>query len=247
MRLGVIGGMGPLATARYMELVVRMTDAQKDQDHLEMIVMNIPTIPDRTASLLGQSQSEPLNVLITNGNQLKKLGAEILSLPCITAQCYRQTLEQQVGIPVLDPIQGTVHQLRSVGIEKVGLLATTGTINRGVVNAQLHSAQIQTLLPAPQQQESLMSIIYQQIKAGLPANVTLLNHLCRELRAQGAQAILLGCTELSLIKEQLEYQGDILDMLEVLARNSVQACGKPLRNCYQSLLGGRSLAAKKRA
>jgi len=229
MRLGVIGGMGPLATARYLELMSRMTDARTDQDHLEMIVMNIPTIPDRTACLLGQAKGDPLKVLIQQGSQLKEMGAGLLSMPCITAQHYREAMEQQLNIPILDPISGGIKALHRDHIQTVGLLATTGTVSRGMVQNKLESSNIQTIVPASEEQEALMDLIYRQIKAGLPGDKHLLDDLCRSLRNRGAQTVLLGCTELSLMSPQVE--GETLDLLEVLARESVLACGKSLRNC----------------
>ena len=90
--LGVLGGLGPMATAYFLELMVTMTDAATDQDHPKMIIMNVPTVPDRTAYILGRSTESPLEPMAALGQQLKALGADIIATPCITAHYFHSDL-----------------------------------------------------------------------------------------------------------------------------------------------------------
>ena len=235
MRLGVIGGLGPMATAYYLELVVRMTDAKRDQDHPEIMVMDIPTIPDRTAYILGKSEEDPVGPMVQLGKQLKSLGATVLATPCVTAHYFHEALQQGSGLPVIHVIQKTAQLLRSEGVGCVGLMATDGTVESGIFQKELEAAGISVVLPDEQGQRGVMTIIYDQVKAGIPADLQLFHGICGQLRRQGAQVVILGCTELSLLKKQADLGDGILDVLDVLAKESVIACGKPVKPEYQKL------------
>lgn len=235
MRLGVIGGLGPMATAYYLELVVRMTDAKRDQDHPEIMVMDIPTIPDRTAYILGKSEEDPVGPMVQLGKQLKSLGATVLATPCVTAHYFHEALQQGSGLPVIHVIQKTAQLLRSEGVGCVGLMATDGTVESGIFQKELEAAGISVVLPDEQGQRGVMTIIYDQVKAGIPADLQLFHGICGQLWRQGAQVVILGCTELSLLKKQADLGDGILDVLDVLAKESVIACGKPVKPEYQKL------------
>ena len=235
MRLGVIGGLGPMATAYYLELVVRMTDAKRDQDHPEIMVMDIPTIPDRTAYILGKSEEDPVGPMVQLGKQLKSLGATVLATPCVTAHYFHEALQQGSGLPVIHVIQKTAQLLRSEGVGCVRLMATDGTVESGIFQKELEAAGISVVLPDEQGQRGVMTIIYDQVKAGIPADLQLFHGICGQLRRQGAQVVILGCTELSLLKKQADLGDGILDVLDVLAKESVIACGKPVKPEYQKL------------
>lgn len=235
MRLGVIGGLGPMATAYYLELVVRMTDAKRDQDHPEIMVMDIPTIPDRTAYILGKSEEDPVGPMVQLGKQLKSLGATVLATPCVTAHYFHEALQQGSGLPVIHVIQKTAQLLRSEGVGCVGLMATDGTVESGIFQKELEAAGVSVVLPDEQGQRDVMTIIYDQVKAGIPADLQLFHGICGQLRRQGAQVVILGCTELSLLKKQADLGDGILDVLDVLAKESVIACGKPVKPEYQKL------------
>lgn len=232
MRLGVIGGLGPMATAYYLELVISMTDVQRDQDHPEIVVMDIPTIPDRTAFILGKSKEDPVVPMIALGKQLKELGATVLATPCVTAHYFHEALQQGIGLPVIHVIEETASLLRQEGICRVGLMATDGTVESGIFQSKLEEAGIGVVLPSAQAQKGVMTLIYDQVKAGLPADMELFASIREELRAAGAQVVILGCTELSLLKKQQPLGDGILDVLDVLAKSSVLACGKPVKAAY---------------
>lgn len=235
MRLGVIGGLGPMATAYYLELVVSMTDVQRDQDHPEIVLMDIPTIPDRTAFILGKSREDPVVPMIAVGRQLKSLGATVLATPCVTAHYFHDALQEGIGLPVIHVIRETVRLLRQEGICRVGLMATDGTVESGIFQSQLEAAGIGVVLPSPEGQKGVMTLIYDQVKAGIPADMALFAAIRDELRGGGAQVVILGCTELSLLKKQQALGDGILDVLDVLAKCSVLACGKPVKETFDKL------------
>lgn len=235
MRLGVIGGLGPMATAYFLELIVAMTDAQRDQEHSEIIVMNIPSIPDRTAYILGKSSENPVIPMVTLGKQMKELGASVIATPCITAHYFHEQLQDGIGLPVIHGIRCCADTLKDAGIRRVGLMATDGTVQSGIFQKEVESAGMEMILPAPVSQAKVMSIIYDYVKAGIAPDMSLFEDVRRELFANGAEVIVLGCTELSLLKKDQPLGSGILDALEVLARQSVLACGKRVKPEYHTL------------
>ena len=126
--LGVIGGLGPMATAYYLELVIQMTDASCDQEHIPMIIYNRPDTPDRTRYILGLSNDDPQRLMVETGRALVRQGAECLVIPCITAHYFHAYLEAQIGKPLLNLVEETVNHLKQFGFRRAGIMATDGTI-----------------------------------------------------------------------------------------------------------------------
>lgn len=235
MRLGVLGGLGPMATAYYLELVISMTDAKRDQDHPEIIVLNIPSIPDRTAYILGRSSENPVVPMVELGQQMKDMGATVIATPCITAHYFHDQLQDGIGLPVIHAIRCCTDALKQQGIHRVGLMATDGTVQSGIFQREVESAGMEIVLPSSDGQTKVMSIIYDYVKAGISPDMALFEDVRRELLHNGAQVIVLGCTELSLLKKDHDLGRGILDALEVLARESVLACGKSVKSEYTTL------------
>ena len=194
MRLGVIGGLGPMATAYYMELMIRMTDAKRDQDHPEVIIMNVPSIPDRTAFILGKSQANPCGPMVELGRQLKGLGCSVVATPCVTAHYFHETLQEQIGLPVIHVIRRTAELLRQAGIRRVGLMATDGTVCSGIFQRQVEEQGMELVLPTEAGQKGVMTLIYDQVKAGIQPDMDLFAAIRDDLRCSGAEVIVLGCT-----------------------------------------------------
>ncbi len=235
MRLGVIGGLGPMATAYYLELVISMTDAKRDQEHPELIVMNIPSIPDRTAFILGKSTENPLVPMVELGKQMKNLGATVIATPCITAHYFHEALQDGIGLPVIHAIRAAAEMMKSKGIHRVGLMATDGTVQSGIFQREVECCGMELVLPSEEGQKGVMALIYDQVKAGIAPDMALFAGIRDELRQKGAEVIVLGCTELSLLKKDFFLGDGILDALEVLAKESVLACGKTVKPEYQEL------------
>ena len=234
--LGVIGGLGPIATAHFMELIIRMTEAATDQEHLDMIIYNRPSIPDRTGYILDQTKPNPLPEMIRVGNALARQGAKLIAIPCMTAHYFHRELTRYIEAPIVHAIHETAAHLKKHGITKVGILATDGTIRSRLFQRELENHGMEVLIPSPQGQKCVMSVIYDDIKANRPADMEKFRYASDELRTQGAQAIILGCTELSLIKRDCQIGAGYLDAMEVLARRCVLECGGRLKEEYQNLI-----------
>ena len=227
--LGVIGGLGPIATAHFMELVINMTGVDTDQQHLPMIVYNMPFIPDRTAHILDNSQPSPLPDMLKIGQTLQAQGADCIAVPCVTAHYFMDALEKEIHVPLINGVRETVAHLKEHGIQKVGIMATDGTIRSGIFHRELEKQGLAALAPTQAAQADVMHLIFKNVKAGLPAEMDCFFAAAEDLRRQGAQAIILGCTELSLIKRDHPIGAGFVDAMEVLARQSVLVCDKPLK------------------
>ena len=234
--LGVIGGLGPIATAHFMELVTRMTDAETDQEHLDMIIYSRPSIPDRTGYILDPSKPSPLPEMIRIGNTLARQGAQVIAIPCMTAHYFHRQLSQDIPVPIVHAIHETAAHLKKHGIQRVGIMATDGTIRSGLFQQELQRHGILPIVPGMNAQRCVMHLIYDNIKANRPADMNRFDYVSRELWRGGAQAIILGCTELSMIKRDYPIGSGYLDAMEVLAQRCVLECGARLKPEYQNLI-----------
>ncbi len=233
--LGVIGGLGPMATAYFMQLVIEMTDALTDQEHIPMIIYNCPQIPDRTSFLLGKTKENPGPQIIECGRKIENAGAELIAIPCITAHALFPEIEKELDTPVLHVIRETAKYLKKEGIHKVGLEATDGTVQTGVFQQELERHGIEVVLPSKEKQEMVMHIIYNNVKAGRRVDMDRFGQIEEELQQNGAEVIILGCTELSMVCRDEKIGHGYLDAMEVLARAAVLNCGK-LKSKYNRLL-----------
>lgn len=234
-KLGVIGGLGPMATAYFLQLLTQMSDADTDQEHLEVLIHSRPQIPDRTRFILGQSGDDPFPQMAEIGISLAGQGAELIAIPCITAHYFQKKLEERIGVPIVDTVRETVLCLQEAGIGSVGVMATDGTIESALFQRVLAEAGIRCVLPDRCGQGTVMDIIYNQVKAGRPVDLPAFERVSGSLSGKGAEAVLLACTELSLVKRDFPLGEGYLDVLEVLARRAVLICGR-LKQEYGCLI-----------
>lgn len=233
-KLGIIGGLGPMATAYLFELIIEMTDAAKDQEHIEMIIHNCPQIPDRTQFILGKSKDNPLDRMSIVGKELAGQ-CDVLAIPCITAHYFHSQLEQNIGMPVIHAVKETAKYLKERGISKVGIMATDATVHMNIFKNELDCCGITTLYPDEEGQKKVMHLIYDNVKAGMAIETELFEQVSGQLFEQGAEVIILGCTELSMIKKNERIGAGFLDVTEVLAKICVEKCGK-LKEQYRELI-----------
>lgn len=244
--IGVIGGLGPMATAYYLELIARMTDAGRDQEHPRIYMLSLPDIPDRTAYILGKSKENPSPVLSGVAQELQKLGAQLITIPCITAHYYYDDLAEKLEVPVIHLPHVLAQDVAEKGIYRVGLLATTGTIQSRVLEREFEAAGVQVLVPDAARQEKVMQIIYEQLKKGIPVHWEMFYEVAASLQEQGAERLILGCTELPLLKRDMGQVAhrkvghilmqDCIDVLEVLAQHAVLEAEAPLKEEYADVI-----------
>lgn len=216
--IGIIGGMGPMATCDLMEKIISNTDARVDQEHVHMLVDCNTNIPDRTAAIISHEES-PLPEMIKSALRLQEMGAQALVMACNTAHYFLSELVKSVDIPIISMLHETAKHLRRCSIHSVAVLGTCGTIYSGVYGDVLTDMGISYIYPTPEDQQFLMSLIYDYVKAGkdypCPKEI---DDMVNRLKAQGAQALILGCTELPILFEKLETNIPTIDPTGVLAR-----------------------------
>lgn len=235
-KLGVIGGSGPFATSYFYELICRMTDATIDQEHIDMIIISKPSIPDRTDFILGRSSDSPLPHFIEAGKSLERVGVDCIAIPCITAHYFHEDLSKIIKVPIIHIIKETVKYLKDHGIKSAGIMATEGTITNKLFQKELLENKITPIIPSQRGQEYISNIIYKNVKAGLPVNMEQFIDVKEELIKKGADTIILGCTELSLIKRDENIGSRFIDVLEVLAVCSITKCNRSIKKKYANLI-----------
>ncbi len=225
-----------MATAYFYELITKMTDSARDQDHIEVIIHSKPSIPDRTSYILGHSKDSPLKPMITVGKQLVEMGAELVAIPCITAHYFYDELLKGIEVPILNGITETANFLMQHNIKRAGLMATDGTIQSSLFQKELLKGNIKPVLPDEIEQQHVMDLIYKCVKSNRPVDINLFYDISAHLKKRGAEVIILGCTELSLIKRDYPVGQGYLDVLEVLARLAVIKAEGKLKEKYIELL-----------
>ena len=229
--VGVIGGLGPAATVHFLHRVVELTDAKRDQDHVDLLVWQHGSIPDRTAYLLGHGES-PEPVLVADAVALERAGARFVAVPCNTAVVWVDQMRAAVSIEVLDTVAETVAAAQRAvpGMRRLGVLATDGTLLAGSYAAAADAAGVEVVVPDPDVQREVMSIIYDGVKAGMPVPRSRFDAVVEHLRGRGAEAVALGCTELSVLHGQLGIDDPaVVDSIDALARRVISRAGAPLR------------------
>jgi len=224
--LGIIGGLGPLATAAFYARLVRETDAARDQEHLHVLIDSNPSVPDRTAFLLGVGP-DPRPGLIEVGLTLKAMGAELLVVPCNTANVWRAELSEAIGLPIVPWIETAVEAVRMICGSPFGLLATTGTLAVGAYQQAGSDAGMEVLIPEGQEQRDVMQAIYgaRGVKTlpGTEEATDLLATAIGRLAARGARGVLLACTELPMaLSPTQSYPIPVIDPAVAVARRAIR-------------------------
>ena len=235
-QLGVIGGLGPGASAYFYELITLMTDAGNDQEHIDINIISKPSIPDRTAYILGRSNDSPLNLMIEVGKSLDLLGVDYIAIPCITAHYFHKELSCNIKAPIIHIIKETVKCLKCHGVESAGIMATEGTIASNLFQHELVQKGIRPIVPSKGGQELITSIIYEYVKVGKAVNMDYFHEVTDELDKMGADTNILGCTELSLVKRDESIGSGFIDAMEVLAKASIINCQAALKKEYINLI-----------
>ncbi|MCD7825964.1 MAG: amino acid racemase [Clostridiaceae bacterium] len=227
--IGIVGGMGPMATVWYLEWITRLTDADCDQEHPRVLLKSVPDTPDRTAYILGQSRENPLPVLEQSAKELIQAGADFITIPCITAHYFREQLEDRIGKPVLSMPEEVARRMSAAGVKKAGILATTGTLKSGVLEREFRAVDIDIIVPDERLQGMVMEIIYGQIKKGKRIDWEMFSAVSEALFEKGAEKLVLGCTELPLVQKERQLGDAYVDVLKVLAQKAVIESGARLK------------------
>ncbi|MBR0230696.1 MAG: amino acid racemase [Clostridia bacterium] len=228
-KIGIIGGMGPLATVELFRLIVENTASKTDAGHIRLFIDNNPQIPDRTEAILHNGQS-PVSAIIESGHNLEKIGADILLIPCNTTHFFYDELSNAFHAELINMVEETVKQISENGLKTVGFLGTIGTIKGRVYDKYCQKYGVDLIHVEEPQQEQVMDFIYKGVKAGAPSyNSFDMQNITDSLYEKGCESIILGCTELCLGFEMYNVRvGSFTEPMRVLAEKAIIKAGYEL-------------------
>jgi len=222
LTVGVLGGMGPMATIDLLQRIIRLTPALDDVDHIRTLVDNNPKVPSRINYLINRQGENPAPVLASMAASLESMGADFLVMPCNTAHLYAQEIESAVRIRFLNMVELTVERVATqVRASKVGLLASTAVHQTKLYESIFASQGIATVVPDDALQSRLMKLIM-AIKAGDLNESDLLQRIVEDMIAEQAECVVIACTELSALGDSLDVPVPVIDASQCLAEVVVQ-------------------------
>jgi len=211
-KLGILGGMGTIATYTLYKNIIDCTPVKKDQDYINMVILNASYIPDRTAAILHGGES-PLPYLLKELKNLENIGCDLIAIPCNTSHYFYDEMQSSCKVKILNMIELTAEKLESLGVNKTFLMATEGTIKTGVYQKYFDNKNIEILSPSDEEIKEMMRVIY-GIKAGKNPDICKLYETVEKYHGLGCEKIILGCTELSTLHMTGQNIIDAMDVLK---------------------------------
>lgn len=230
-KLGVIGGMGAEASSFFYARVTERTKAEKDQDHIDIVLLSHATMPDRTKAILTGEEEEVLQAMREDVKALEMLGVGNIAVTCNTAHYFIDKLKDEMHVPVIHMVEESVRYVKEhfQGVKKIGIMGTNGTIQSGTYFRACEKNKVEWAAPSKERQEDVMSLIYDDIKAGKEADTSKFERAYADLKSQGCDAVILACTELSVYREYHEVPSDCIDAMDVLVTESILRSGAQLK------------------
>jgi aspartate racemase len=203
-RIGVLGGMGPSATVDFMDKIIRLTPATRDQEHLPVIVANLPHVPDRSSAILGTGP-DPLPALLAGIDVLNDIGVGVVAIPCNSSHHWYAQMAARSRAPVIHIAQSCVSAIASAPRDtaarpvRVAILATRGALASGFYQQSLREHGIDFLVPDAATGQDHVDACIRAVKGGdVPAGAAAFERALQALAATGATAVIMGCTELPI-------------------------------------------------
>lgn len=224
-RLGVLGGMGPKATSVFIDQIIDCTPADRDQDHIDMVVLNHATLPDRTQVILDNEGELFLRAIERDIRLLEYAEVGYIAMPCNTAHYYIQEMQAMTKIPIIDMVEETMREIRETfgGGCKVGILATNGTLRSDIYSESARRFGLIPHVPDDEMQQEVMNIIYRDIKRGIQTDPAELEGIIHHMVAEhGCGCVIIACTELSIVKLSEATKKVSIDAMDVLVRKSIE-------------------------
>ena len=228
--IGILGGMGPEATAYFFYLIIKNTDAAKDQEHIPILIWNNPKIPPRTEAILYGGPS-PLPLLVEGVKILEKGGAGLIVMPCITAHYFARQIARRAKVPFVNLLDESLRfaKKRIPGMKKAGLVASSGTVKSRLFHKTFEKNGIEIITPEPNEQQKVMDAIFgtSGIKAGFTAGRprTTVVRVARRLIERGAEAVIAGCTEVPLVLKENDISVPLIEPMKIGALTCIKRAG----------------------
>lgn len=221
--LGIIGGMGPMASAVFYDMISSKTDASCDQENLDLILLSHAGMPDRTRAILSKDEAQIEAVrskLLADAMFLQNAGCTAIAVTCNTAHYFVNMIEDELDIPFIHLIRETAEAVASrIGAKKVAVLATDGTIETRLYQDELSKRGVIAFTPKAEVQALVMHEIYECIKSGKPADEEIWQKIEEYVKAEGCEAAVLACTELSVVRKELSLGSFYFDPMDIMAES----------------------------
>ena len=223
-RLGILGGMGPAASAEFVTRLVAQTPATCDQEHIPFVLWNNPQVPDRSTSLRNEDD-RPLPFLLQGVQVLKAVGCDLIVIPCNTAHFWYDEMIK-LKVPIVHIVDSVADALRDAGVDSgtIGVMGTQATVELGLYQYKLNKAGWSCIVPSKDEMDTLVQPAIDLIKAGkvLEAQLPIMK-VVHSLIDRGAQAVVLGCTELPLaIKISSENGVPLINSIDSLVKSAIK-------------------------
>ena len=219
--LGIIGGMGPMASAVFYDMISSKTDASCDQENLNLILLSHAGMPDRTRAILSKDEAQIEEVrskLLADAIFLQNAGCTAIAVTCNTAHYFVNMIEDELDIPFIHLIRETAEAVASeFGARKVAVLATDGTIETRLYQDELSKRGVIAFTPKAEVQALVMHEIYECIKSGKPADEEIWQKIEEYVKAECCEAAVLACTELSVVRKELSLGSFYFDPMDIMA------------------------------
>jgi len=228
--IGILGGLGPEATVFIFQKILEHTPASKDQEHLRIIIDNNPKIPERLPAILGTGP-DPVPAMVASGQALKKAGADFIIIPCVTAHYFLKDLRREIDLPIISMLDETAVRIKTFNprIKKVGLLAAEGTMKVGLFQERLIREGMETIIPEGadrrEAQVNIFKIKDTKAKHDRREIAGRFREIARKLVERGAEAILIGCTEISVVADPDSFSVPGFDALTILGQAAIREAG----------------------
>ena len=222
--LGVLGGMGPLASAQFMVRLTLLTPATRDQEHIPTVLWSDPRVPDRTVGRLSGG-GDPLPWLLRGIEGLRRAGCGAIAIPCNTAHGWYDQMRDAAGVPILHIVDAAAEELRRLGIAhgRIGVMGTQATLAMRLYQDRLGALGWDCITPSQDEMDRLVSPAIALVKAHRVSDAyPPLAQVVRSLADRDAAAVVLGCTEIPLgIQAGPVPELPIVDTIDGLARAAV--------------------------
>lgn len=227
--VGVIGGLGPLATLDFFDRILRRTRTYKESDHLRLIIDNNTKIPDRNAFTRGEGPS-PGPALAASARGLQEAGADLVVMACNTAHAWEGDIRAALTVPFISMIETTTLAVTDLRPTAAGVLAVDACLSAGLYQNALETAGVKSLLLPAESQRTFMELIY-RVKSGDTGETVkrAMATLARRLEAQGAEVIIAGCTEIPLVLTADDIEGELVSSTDALVERTIVEAGGELK------------------
>ena len=228
--LGVIGGMGTAATIDFYTRIMNHTVAHKDQEHIDMVRINHASIIDRTYAIKNNKLDELLKQMHENLKILENAKVTSIAIPCNTSHSIIDKIQQLTSIPIINMIEETAKGLKEVVNkgEKVGIMATDGTIMLKIYQQACKKYDIEYFVPEDNIQKQIMDIIYDDVKANGIFDNERFKKVLDYFLQNGCKYVILGCTELSGFKK--DFDKNTIDPMDYLVKAAILSVDKEYKD-----------------